>query len=119
MTFEGQANFHMETLTFKIADFPDAYHAILGQPCYAKFMAVPNYNYLKLKMPGPHGIITIGGDLQQAHLYERENYDITIAACQPLGAKPKHDFPMWQGSTWRLRSTTLAMACDEGGNDMT
>jgi hypothetical protein len=26
---------------------------------------------------------------------------------------------MWQGSTWRLRSTTLAMACDEGGNDTT
>jgi hypothetical protein len=26
---------------------------VLGRPCYAKFMAVPNYTYLKLKMPGP------------------------------------------------------------------
>ena len=51
-------------LTFEIADFPDAYHAILGRPCYAKFRAVLNYTYLKLKMPGPHGIITVGGDLQ-------------------------------------------------------
>ena len=61
-------------LNFEIADFPSAYHAILGRPCYAKFMAVPNYTYLKLKMPSAHGVITIGGDLQQAHLYERENY---------------------------------------------
>ena len=51
-------------LTFKIVDFPGAYHAILSQPCYAKFMAVPKYTYLNLKMPGPHRIITIGGDLQ-------------------------------------------------------
>ena len=54
----------MEMLTFEIADFPGAYHAILGRPCYAKFMAIPNYTYLKLKMLGPHEIITIGGDLQ-------------------------------------------------------
>jgi hypothetical protein len=25
-----------------------------------KFMAIPNYTYLKLKMPGPCGIITVG-----------------------------------------------------------
>jgi hypothetical protein len=57
-------------LTFKIANFPNAYHAILGQSCYAKFMVVSNYTYLKLKMPGPHGVITMGCVLQQAHLYE-------------------------------------------------
>ena len=38
--------------------FPRTYHVILGRPCYAKFMAVPNYNYLKLKMLGPNAIIT-------------------------------------------------------------
>jgi hypothetical protein len=36
--------------------FRGAYHAILGRPCYAKFMAVPNYTYLKMKMPGPNGV---------------------------------------------------------------
>jgi hypothetical protein len=56
-------------------------------------MAVPNYTYLKLKMPGPRGVITIGGDLQQAHLYERENHNIMTAACQPPGAQPEYDFP--------------------------
>jgi hypothetical protein len=64
ITFGAQANFHMEMLTFEIAEFRGAYHAILGQPCYAKFMVVPNYTYLMLKMPGPRGVITIGGDLQ-------------------------------------------------------
>ena len=50
MTFEGRANFHMEMLTFKIMDFLGTYHAILGRPCYTKFMAVPSYTYLKLKI---------------------------------------------------------------------
>ena len=68
-------------LTFEIADLPSAYHTILGRPCYAKFMVVHNYTYLKLKMTGPHGVNTIGGDLQQVHLYERENYDIMTTAC--------------------------------------
>jgi hypothetical protein len=31
---------------------------VLGRPCYAKFMAVPNYTYLKLKISGPNGVIT-------------------------------------------------------------
>jgi hypothetical protein len=63
VTFRDRANFCTEMLTFKIADFPSAYHAILGRPCYTKFMAIPNYTYLKLKMPGPHRIITIGSNL--------------------------------------------------------
>jgi hypothetical protein len=58
-------------LTFEIADFLGAYHAILGRPCYAKFIGLPNYTYLKLKMLGPHRIITIG-DLQRAHLCKIE-----------------------------------------------
>jgi hypothetical protein len=30
-------------------------------------MAVPNYTYLKLKMPGPKGIITIGSTYRHAY----------------------------------------------------
>ena len=44
-----------------------AYHSILGRPCYAKFMAVPNYTYLKLKMPGPNGVITIESTYEHAY----------------------------------------------------
>jgi hypothetical protein len=52
-------NFRKETLTFEVVGFRGAYHAILRRPCYAKFMAVPNYTYLKMKMPGPKGVITV------------------------------------------------------------
>jgi hypothetical protein len=50
----------MEIVTFEVVGFRGAYHAILGRPCYAKFMAVSNYTYLKMKMSGPKGIITVG-----------------------------------------------------------
>jgi hypothetical protein len=30
-------------------------------------MAVPNYTYLKLKMPGPNGVITVGFTYQHAY----------------------------------------------------
>jgi hypothetical protein len=57
-------NFCKETLTFEVVGFRGAYHAILGRPCYAKFMAVPNYTYLKMKMPGPKGVITVGSSIE-------------------------------------------------------
>jgi hypothetical protein len=49
-----------------VVGFRGAYHAILGQPCYAKFMAVPNYTYLKMKMSGPNGVITVGSPIEHA-----------------------------------------------------
>ena len=52
--------------------FPETFHAILGRPCYAKFMAIPNYTYLKLKMSDPHGVITIGTSFQWAYECEVE-----------------------------------------------
>jgi hypothetical protein len=60
VTFGTPSNYRMETLTFEVVGFHGTYHAILGCPCYAKFMAVPNYTYLKLKMPCPNDIITVG-----------------------------------------------------------
>jgi hypothetical protein len=53
-------NFCKETLTFEMVGFRGAYHAILRRPCYTKFVAVPNYSYLKMKMSGPKGVITVG-----------------------------------------------------------
>ena len=61
------SNYRKETLTFEVVGFKGTYHAILGRPCYAKFMAVPNYTYLKLKMPGPNGVITIDSAYEHAY----------------------------------------------------
>jgi hypothetical protein len=57
--FGTPSNFRKETLTFEVVRFRGTYHTVLGRPCYANFMAVPNYTYLKLKMPGPKGTITV------------------------------------------------------------
>jgi hypothetical protein len=66
-----------------VAD-PGSYHAILGQPCYTKFVAIPNYRYLKLKIPVPKGVITVGGSLQHAHLCERESCDLPAPVVRSL-----------------------------------
>src|SRR3954464_1189715 len=58
--------FGRKKITFDVVDFPSAYHALLGRPAYAKFMSIPCYVYLKLKMPGPNGVITISGNYKQA-----------------------------------------------------
>ena len=60
ITFRDQFNYRTKTLTFEVVGFPGTFHTILGCPCYAKFMVIPNYTYLKLKMSDPHGVITIG-----------------------------------------------------------
>ena len=59
VTFGDQFNCRTETLAFKVVGFPGTFHAILGHPCYVKFMVVPNYTYLKLKMLGLSRVITI------------------------------------------------------------
>jgi hypothetical protein len=66
--FGTLSNFRRETLTFEVVGFRGTYHAVLGRPCFAKFMAVPNYTYLKLKLPGPNGVITVGSTYR--HVYE-------------------------------------------------
>jgi hypothetical protein len=65
--FGTPSNFRKETLTFEVVGFRGTNHAVLGRPCYAKFMAVPNYTYLKLKIPGPNEVITVGSTYRHAY----------------------------------------------------
>ena len=60
ITFRDQFNYRTKTLTFEVVRFPGTFYAIQGRPCYVKFMVFPNYTFLKLKMLGPHGVITVG-----------------------------------------------------------
>ena len=55
-------NFRSEELIFDIVPFRSGYHALLGRTAFAKFNAVPHFAYLKLKMPGPRGVITVKGE---------------------------------------------------------
>jgi hypothetical protein len=70
--FGTPSNFRKETLTFEVVGFRETYHEVLGRPCYAKFMAVPNYTYLKLKMPGPNAVITVGSTYRHAYECDME-----------------------------------------------
>ena len=66
--------------------FPGTFHAILERPCYANFMAMPNYTYLKLKMLGPHRVITIGTSFRRAYECEVEccGHAIAVVAFEEL-----------------------------------
>jgi hypothetical protein len=69
-----------------VIDFPDVYHTLLGWPCFTKFMAIPNYTYLNLKMPSPKGVITVKGSFKQAYYYEQDcvtQAATLVAPCAP------------------------------------
>jgi hypothetical protein len=61
---ETRDNYRTEYVKFEVADFETSYHAILGKPAIAKFMAVPHYTYLVLKMPSLAGVLSLQGDLK-------------------------------------------------------
>ena len=42
-------------------------------------MAIPNYTYLKLKMPGPNGVITVGSAFSHAFTCDHEHFELTTA----------------------------------------
>nr|AAP52608.2 retrotransposon protein, putative, Ty3-gypsy subclass [Oryza sativa Japonica Group] len=66
VTFGTRENFRTENVCFKVADFDTAYHDILGRPALAKFMAVPHYTYIMIKIPGPRGVISLQSNIKQA-----------------------------------------------------
>jgi hypothetical protein len=57
-------NYRSEYVKFEVTDFKTSYHAILGRPAIAKFMVVPHYTYLVIKMPSPAGVLSLQGDLK-------------------------------------------------------
>jgi hypothetical protein len=59
--FDTPANFRKEKIEFEVVDWPSQYHSILGRLALARFMDVPHYAYLKLRMPRNSGPLTISG----------------------------------------------------------
>ena len=64
--FGDKDHFRRKAIWFEVVDLESPYHALLGRPALAKFMAVPHYSYLKMKMPRTKGIITIAGDYKKS-----------------------------------------------------
>ncbi|KAK1698003.1 hypothetical protein QYE76_014700 [Lolium multiflorum] len=73
VVFGRSDNFRKEKIEFEVVNWESQYHAILGRPAYAKFMAVPHYAYLKLKMPGNKGTnITVHGSFSRSDSCDRD-----------------------------------------------
>ena len=66
VVFGSPDSFRSEELIFDIAPFRSSYHALLGRKAFARFNAVLHYAYLKLKMPGPRGVITVSGNTERS-----------------------------------------------------
>jgi hypothetical protein len=83
VTFSTRENYRTEFIKFKVANFESSYHAILGRPALAKFMAVPHYVYLLLKMPGLSGKLTLRGDLKKSYDCNQEAIQYASTTCVP------------------------------------
>jgi hypothetical protein len=70
VTFGTPSNYRTEFIKFEVADFESSYHAILGRLALAKFMMIPHYPYLLLKMLGPNRVLSLKGDLKRAFDYD-------------------------------------------------
>src|SRR3954469_22148809 len=66
VVFGSSRNFARQTLEFEVLDWQSQYHAILGHPTFAQYMAVPHYTYLRLKMPGSASVITVNGSFTKS-----------------------------------------------------
>jgi hypothetical protein len=66
VTFDTLDNYRTEFLHFEVARFDCGYNSIIRRLRLAKFMAIPHYLYMILKMPEPQGIITVRADFQGA-----------------------------------------------------
>jgi hypothetical protein len=70
--FGNSNHYRREKLEFEVIDWPSQYHAILGRPAFAKFMAVRHYAYLTLKILGPKGIIMVQGSFEVSNTCDKE-----------------------------------------------
>ena len=87
--FGDKDHFRRESVWFEVVDRESPYHALLGRPALAKFMAVPHYAYLKMKMPSSRGILTVAGDYRKSSACVTESSrlaeSLVIAAEKQIG----------------------------------
>jgi hypothetical protein len=93
--FGNRQNYRREKLDFEVMYWPSQYHAILGRPAFSRFMAVPHYTYLVLKMPGPNGIITVKGSFELSDLYDKEFHKMA----QNFGMMASYREPNYQAKS--------------------
>jgi hypothetical protein len=109
VVFGSPENFRSEDLIFYIVPFRSGYHALLGQTAFAKFNAIPHYAYLKLKMSGPRGVITINGNTERS-LQMEEHTAALAAKVQATEEAAKNRVTSRKADTGKQVWTVTAMA---------
>jgi hypothetical protein len=99
--FVNRQNYRREKLDFKVMDWSSQYHAILERPAFSRFMAVPHYTYLVLKMPGPKGIITVKGSFELSDLCDKEFHKMA----QNFGMMASYEEPDYKTKKARLQES--------------
>ena len=102
--FGEHINFRKEKLDFEVVDWPSQYNAILGRTAFARFMAIPHYAYLVLKMPGPKGIIKVYGNYKKSNNCDIEFNKIsqsfgTQQELDEIAANTDHSVPLMSQKT--------------------
>jgi hypothetical protein len=72
-------HFRTDYINFVVSDFEGTYHAILGRPAITKFMVVPHYRYLVLKMPTEKEVLTLRGNVFVSYTCEEDSFRIAEA----------------------------------------
>ena len=80
VVFGTSENYRSKEITFQAALFNSGYHALLGRDAFTSFQAIPHYRYMKLKMHGPNGIITLASDLDIALRAENKTAALALEA---------------------------------------
>jgi len=80
VVFGMPENYRSEELLFHVAPFNSSYHSLLGQDAFSRFQAIPHYGYMKLKMLGPNGIITVTSDPDKALRAENKTTSLALEA---------------------------------------
>ncbi|KAK3160946.1 hypothetical protein QOZ80_1BG0068980 [Eleusine coracana subsp. coracana] len=77
VTFGTRENYRTECITFEVADLDSTYDAIIGRPSIAKFMAIPHYPYMMMKLPGSNGVISLHSDVHTSYDCDNRSYELT------------------------------------------
>ena len=113
VTFGTPENYRTEFLRFEVASFDCGYNAIISRPGLVKFMAIPHYSYMILKMSGPQGIITMRADFQGAAECFRVAIQAALTTKPPTtssaqaNSKPEEDLTIPANEAQALTSMRL------------
>jgi hypothetical protein len=95
VAFDSEDNYRSEFLSFEVVKLKSPYHALFGRPAYARFMARSCYIYLKMKMPGLRGTITVEGSREIALQCEEGDAAYAKSACAAEELRYYKDNATW------------------------